>query len=56
MNLMTELDAAEIGGIGEIKRKTLRFDSYRIGTEDGKLTIYAASASKVRHQRGRVLL
>ena len=36
-----ELDAAEIGGIGEIKRKTLRFDSYRIGTEDGKLTIYA---------------
>lgn len=41
MNLMTELDAAEIGGIGEIKRKTLRFDSYRIGTEDGKLTIYA---------------
>ena len=41
MNLITELDAAEIGGIGEIKRKTLRFDSYRIGTEDGKLTIYA---------------
>ena len=41
MNLMMELDAAEIGGIGEIKRKTLRFDSYRIGTEDGKLTIYA---------------
>ena len=41
MNLMTELDAAEIGGISEIKRKTLRFDSYRIGTEDGKLTIYA---------------
>ena len=41
MNLMMELDAAEIGGIGEIKRKTLRFDSYRIGTEGGKLTIYA---------------
>ena len=41
MNLMTELDAAEIGSIGEIKRKTLRFDSYRIGTKDGKLTIYA---------------
>ena len=41
MNLMMELDAAEIGGIGEIKRKTLRFDSYRIGSEDGKLTIYA---------------
>ena len=40
MNLMMELDATEIGGIGEIKRKTLRFDSYRIGTEDGKLTIY----------------
>ena len=41
MNLMMELDAAEIGGIGEIKRKTLCFDSYRIGTEDGRLTIYA---------------
>ena len=41
MNLMTELDTAEIGGIGEIKRKTLRFDSYRIGTVHGKLTIYA---------------
>ena len=41
MNLMMELDATEIGGIGEIKRKTLRFDSYRIGTEGGKLTIYA---------------
>ena len=47
MNLMTELDAAKIGGIGEIIRKTLRFDAYRIGTEDGKLTIYAEVANEI---------
>ena len=41
MNLNKELLDYEIGGIGDIKKHTLRFRSYRIGTEDGKLTIYA---------------
>lgn len=41
MNLKNELSNYEIGGIGDIKKHTLRFHSYRIGTEDGKLTIYA---------------
>ena len=41
MNLKKELKDYEIGGIGDIKKHTLRFRSYRIGTEDGKLTIYA---------------
>lgn len=41
MDLQKELTNYEIGGIGDIKKHTLRFHSYRIGTEDGKLTIYA---------------
>lgn len=41
MDLKRELENYEIGGIGDIKKHTLRFHSYRIGTEDGKLTIYA---------------
>ena len=41
MNLKNELSNYEIGGIGDIKKHTLRFHSYRIGTEDGKLTLYA---------------
>ena len=41
MDLRRELENYEIGGIGDIKKHTLRFRSYRIGTEDGKLTIYA---------------
>lgn len=41
MNLKKELKDYEIGGIGDIKKHTLRFHSYRIGKEDGKLTIYA---------------
>ena len=41
MNLKNELENYEIGGIGDIKKHTFRFHSYRIGTEDGKLTIYA---------------
>ena len=41
MELKRELENYEIGGIGDIKKHTLRFHSYRIGTEDGKLTIYA---------------
>ena len=41
MDLIIELENYEIGGIGDIKKHTLRFRSYRIGTEDGKLTIYA---------------
>lgn len=35
------MDDYEIGGIGDIKKHTLRFHSYSIGKEDGKLTIYA---------------
>ena len=41
MDLKRELTDYEIGGIGDIKKHTLRFHSYRIGTESGKLTIYA---------------
>ena len=41
MDLRRELENYEIGGIGDIKKHTLRFHSYRIGTEDGKLTIFA---------------
>ena len=41
MNLKNELENYEIGGIGDIKKHTLRFHSYRIGTVDGKLTIFA---------------
>ncbi len=41
MDLKRELTNYEIGGIGDIKKHTLRFHSYRIGTESGKLTIYA---------------
>lgn len=41
MDFRKELENYEIGGIGDIKKHTLRFHSYRIGTEDGKLTIYA---------------
>ena len=41
MDLKRELTDYEIGGIGDIKKHTLRFHSYRIGTEDGKLTIFA---------------
>lgn len=41
MDLKRELSDYEIGGIGDIKKHTLRFHSYRIGTEDGKLTIIA---------------
>lgn len=44
MDLRRELENYEIGGIGDIKKHTLRFHSYRIGTEDGKLTIYAEYA------------
>ena len=41
MDLKRELTDYEIGGIGDIKKHTLRFHSYRIGTVDGKLTIFA---------------
>lgn len=41
MDLKEQLDQYQIGGIGDIKRKTLRFHSYRTGTEVGKLTLYA---------------
>lgn len=41
MNIKEQLDQYQIGGIGDIKRKTLRFHSYRMGTESGKLTLYA---------------
>jgi len=41
MDFRKELENYEIGGIGDIKKHTLRFHSYRIGTEGGKLTIYA---------------
>lgn len=41
MDLKQELTDYEIGGIGDIKKHTLRFHSYRMGTEGGKLTIYA---------------
>ena len=41
MNIKEQLDQYQIGGIGDIKRKTLRFHSYRMGTEGGKPTLYA---------------
>lgn len=41
MDLRNELENYEIGGIGDIKKHTLRFHSYRMGMEDGKLKIYA---------------
>ena len=41
MDLRRELENYEIGGIGDIKKHTLRFHSYRIGTVDGKVTIFA---------------
>ena len=41
MDLKRELTDYEIGGIGDIKKHTLRFHSYRIGTESGKSVIYA---------------
>lgn len=41
MDLRRELENYEIGGIGDIKKHTLRFHSYIIGTVDGKLTIFA---------------
>lgn len=40
MDLKQELTDYEIGGIGDIKKHTLRFRSYRTGTEGGKLMIY----------------
>ena len=41
MDLKRELTDYEIGGIGDIKKHTLRFHSYRIGTESGKPVVYA---------------
>lgn len=41
MDLKRELENYEIGGIGDIKKHTLRFHSYRIGTWEGKVTIFA---------------
>ncbi len=41
MDLKRELTDYEIGGIGDIKKHTLRFHSYRIGTESGKPVAYA---------------
>lgn len=40
MDLKAALTDYKIGGIGDIKKHTLRFHSYRMGTEDGKLMIY----------------
>ena len=40
MDLKAALTDYEIGGIGDIKKHTLRFHSYRMGTEGGKLMIY----------------
>ena len=39
MDLRRELENYEIGGIGDIKKHTLRFHSYRMGMEDGKMKI-----------------
>ena len=41
MNLNKELLDYEIGGIGDIKKYTLRFHSYYVRARDGKVTIYA---------------
>ena len=45
MELKKLLDDYEIGGIGDIKKHTLRFHSYRIGTVEGMLTIFAEYTS-----------
>ena len=41
MNLNKELLDYQIGGIGDIKKYTLRFHSYYVIARDGKVTIYA---------------
>ena len=41
MNLNKELLDYEIGGIGDIKKYTLRFHSYYVIVRDGEVTIYA---------------
>ena len=41
MNLNKELLDYEIGGIGDIKKYTLRFHSYYLKARDGEVTIYA---------------
>lgn len=41
MNLNKELLDYEIGGIGDIKKYTLRFHSYYVIARDGEVTIYA---------------
>ena len=41
MNLDKELVNYEIGGIGDIKKYTLRFHSYDLKARDGEVTIYA---------------
>ena len=41
MNLDKELINYEIGGIGDIKKYTLRFHSYYLKARDGEVTIYA---------------
>ena len=41
MNLNKELLNYEIGGIGDIKKYTLRFHSYYVIARDGEVTIYA---------------
>ena len=41
MDLNKELLDYEIGGIGDIKKYTLRFHSYYVIARDGKVTIYA---------------
>lgn len=41
MNLNKELLDYEIGGIGDIKKYTLRFHSYYVRARDGEVTIYA---------------
>lgn len=41
MNLDKELINYEIGGIGDIKKYTLRFHAYYLTARDGKVTIYA---------------
>ena len=45
MELKKLLDDYEIGGIGDIKKHTLRFHSYRIGIVEGMLTIFAEYTS-----------
>lgn len=45
MELKKLLEDYEIGGIGDIKKHTLRFHSYRIETVEGMLTIFAEYTS-----------